>query len=78
MTILKLILSTMIRNIKIKNIIDFIIVSNSIEHGNVFTKKINEVLKKNVSYIFPKFNGYSQIYHDVLCGSNYHTSTPQT
>jgi hypothetical protein len=32
----------MIRNIKIQNIIDIIIISNSIKHGNVFTQKINE------------------------------------
>jgi hypothetical protein len=53
MTILKLILSTMIRKIKIQNIIDIIIVSNSMEYGNVFTKKMNK-------YIFLMFTLFFQ------------------
>jgi uncharacterized membrane protein YobD (UPF0266 family) len=42
----------MIRNIKIRNIINIIIVSNSMEHGNVFTKKL---MKTFILEVFPIF-----------------------
>ncbi len=51
MTFPKLLLNTMIRNIKIQNIFNLIIVSNSIKHRfNIFKKKLMEKKKKNLIF----------------------------
>jgi len=43
----------------------------------MYYPKNNENVLKNVSYIFSKFNGFSQIDCDVICGSTqsyFHTT----
>ncbi len=72
MTFPKLLLNTMIRNIKIQNIFNLIIVSNSIKHRfNIFKKKLmaKKKKKKKKSYIFSKFDGSNKILCDIPSGS---------
>jgi hypothetical protein len=60
-TLLKLFLNAMIKNIKIQNIFDIIKISKSMEPNKCIKKKLYENVHLSVSYDFSKFNGSKKI-----------------
>jgi hypothetical protein len=60
-TFVKLFLNTMIRNIKIHNILDLLEFQNVWNLINIFITKNYENFHFSVSYDFSKFNGFKKI-----------------